>query len=126
MNPGGGATVGGAVDTTGVGLLTGGTFTADTVGASKSTDDVFEATVSGLGCGIGWGGGNWVDNGVLPGCKILDGVTPEGLKDLDCLPALGFGFHLALALPPLVLDDEELKVSIATKINSSNSSKSSF
>ena len=54
----------------------------------------------------------------------MDGVPPEGFKDLDCLPAcFDFGYHLALVFPPLVLDDEELEVSIATKINNSNNSQ---
>jgi len=129
---GGGAAVGGAgYDTTGVGLLAVGTLTGGAVCASKSTDDVFEVTVAGTGGGTTGGGtdggvGNWVDNGVLPGCKILDGVPPEGGLGFDCLLACFDGFEcdfdLAdLALPPLVLDDDdELEVSIATKTNKSS------
>ena len=54
----------------------------------------------------------------------MDGVPPEGFKDLDCLPTcFDFGYHLALVSPPLVLDDEELEVSITTKINNLNNSQ---
>ena len=52
-----------------------------------STDDGFEATVVPLYADTGFeavkGVGNWVDNGVFPGCRIFDGVPPEGL--IGCL-----------------------------------------
>ena len=52
-----------------------------------STDDGFEVTVVTLYADTGFeavkGVGNWVDNGVFPGCRIFVGVPPEGLR--ECL-----------------------------------------
>ena len=52
-----------------------------------STDDGFEVTVVTLNADTGFeavkGVGNWVDNGVFPGCRIFVGVPPEGLR--ECL-----------------------------------------
>ena len=88
VEPENGTTAGGTeCDKTGAGMLTGGTLTVGTVCASMSTDDGFEVTVVTLKADTDFEAaediGNWVDNGVFPGCRIFHGVSPEGL--IGCL-----------------------------------------
>ena len=90
-------------------------------GAFGAVDAAFTVTLGNGGGGgtVGGGGGvgNWVDNGVFPGFRILNGVPPEGFEDCLALPLPFCDCDLGFPLPPLVLDDDtsELEVSIATK-----------